>query len=329
MLQDQFGRIHNYLRISLTERCNLRCFYCMPAEGIQLSPKTDIMRTEEIEKIAETFVKMGVNKIRFTGGEPLIRKDFDEVATRLSKFDCELAVTTNGILVDQHLDTFKKAGIKKINISLDTLKEEKFNTITRRDYFKRVMNNIELLFSNGFIPKLNVVVIKDVNDGELTDFINLTRQWQTTVQFIEFMPFQGNKWDCSQTVKSQQILDKASDYFGADNITKVLDKANDTSRKYKVNGYKGNFGLISTVSNPFCDTCNRIRLTANGKIKNCLFSGGETDLLGALRENKNLEELITESIYSKKSKRGGIIDFSSDLGKLKAEGNRSMIMIGG
>lgn len=329
MLQDQFGRVHNYLRLSLTERCNLRCFYCMPAEGIQLSPKDHIMRTEEIEKIAGAFVKMGINKIRFTGGEPLIRKDFDEVAMRLSKFNCELAVTTNGILVDQYLPTFKNAGIKKINISLDTLKEEKFSTITRRDYFTRVKNNIELLFSRGFTPKLNVVVIKDVNDDELIDFINLTSEWNTTVQFIEFMPFQGNKWDLSRTVKAGEILDKAFAYFGSDNVIKSEDLANDTSRKYRVKGYKGHFGMISTVSNPFCDSCNRIRLTANGRIKNCLFSGSETDLLKAVREGQDVEQLIRDAVYIKSKQRGGIQDFTSDAGKLKAQENRSMIMIGG
>ncbi|MBK9282994.1 MAG: GTP 3',8-cyclase MoaA [Sphingobacteriaceae bacterium] len=329
MLQDQFGRVHNYLRLSLTERCNLRCFYCMPAEGIQLSPKDDIMRTEEIEKIAGTFVKLGINKIRFTGGEPLIRKDFDDVAMRLSKFNCELAITTNGILVDQYLPTFKQAGIKKINISLDTLNEEKFNNITRRDYFIRVKSNIDLLFSEGITPKLNVVLIRGVNDDELIDFINLTSKWNTTIQFIEFMPFQGNKWDLSRTVKADEILSKAFAYFGEENVMKAEDKANDTSRKYQIKGFKGNFGLISTVSNPFCDSCNRIRLTANGSIKNCLFSGSETNLLKAMREGKNLEQLIQEAIYIKSKQRGGIQDFSSKDGLLKAQENRSMIMIGG
>lgn len=329
MLRDQFGRTHNYLRISLTERCNLRCFYCMPAEGIQLSPKENIMRTEEVEKLATVFVKLGVNKIRFTGGEPLVRKDFADVAGRLSKLDCELALTTNGILVDQYIDTFKEKGIKKINVSIDSLKEDKFNSITRREYFSRVMNNIELLFSKGFNPKLNVVVIKGVNDDEITDFIDLTKDWKTTVQFIEFMPFQGNKWDLSRTVTAKEILGITNEFYGNFNVSKIEDKINDTSRKYRVNGYKGDFGLISTVSNPFCDSCNRIRLTANGRVKNCLFSGGETDLLTALRNNADVESLIKESIYNKKSQRGGISDFTSKEGQEIAGSNRSMVLIGG
>lgn len=329
MLRDQFGRIHNYLRISLTERCNLRCFYCMPANGIQLSPKENIMRAEEIEILVSKFVKLGVNKIRFTGGEPFVRKDFDSIATSLSKLNCEMAITTNGILIDQHIETFKNCGIFKINISIDSLKKDKFNSITRRDYFNRVMDNIELLFSKGFNPKLNVVVIRGVNDDELIDFIGLTKEWNTTVQFIEYMPFQGNKWDFSKTVNAEEILQNVSRIFGEGNVLKVEDKKNDTSRKYKIKGFTGNFGMISTVSNPFCDSCNRIRLTANGRIKNCLFSGSETDLLTALRNNENVEELIKETVFNKKSQRGGIKNFASEEGRLMSESNRSMILIGG
>lgn len=329
MLRDQFGREHNYLRISLTERCNLRCFYCMPANGVQLSPKENIMRTEEIEILATEFVKLGVNKIRFTGGEPLVRKDFDNIAARLSKLNCEMAITTNGILVDQYINTFKNYGISKINISIDSLKEDKFNSITRRDYFNRVMNNIELLFSQGFFPKLNVVVIRGVNDDELIDFIGLTKEWNTTVQFIEYMPFQGNKWDFSKTVNANEILQNVYRVFGESNVLKVEDKKNDTSRKYSIKGYNGSFGMISTVSNPFCDSCNRIRLTANGRIKNCLFSGSETDLLTPLRNNENLEELIKETVFHKKSQRGGIKSFMSEEGRQMSESNRSMVLIGG
>lgn len=329
MLTDNFGRVHNYLRISLTERCNLRCFYCMPAEGVQLSPKEDIMRAFEIEAIARIFVANGVNKIRLTGGEPLIRKDFEGIIQRLSQLNTQIAITTNGILIDQYLKTFLQNGIKKINISLDTLKEEKFSTITRRNYFTQVMNNIDLLFSNAIIPKINVVLIKGVNDDEIIEFINLGKKWNTTIQFIEFMPFQGNKWDCSKTVSAKEIIIKANDYFGPQNVSKIEDSLNDTSRKYKITGYRGNFGIISTVSNPFCDSCNRIRLTANGRLKNCLFSQEETDLLTALREGKDLLPLIANAIAAKKQQRSGIEDFGSEDGQKLSQMNRSMIMIGG
>ncbi|MGE0568050.1 MAG: GTP 3',8-cyclase MoaA, partial [Bacteroidia bacterium] len=326
---DKFGRRHNYLRLSLTERCNLRCTYCMPENGIQLSPNDSLMNAEEIEAIVATFVDLGISKIRLTGGEPLLRKDFADIATKLSRFNIELALTTNGILVDQYLQVFKDARIDKINISLDSLKKEKFVKITRRDYFDRILSNIDLLFKSGIKPKINVVVIKNENDDEIIDFIRLTQRLETTLQFIEFMPFQGNKWDFSRTIKAEEIIRTAIDYFGNDNMAKIEDGKNDTSRKYKINGYKGNFGIISTVTNPFCDTCNRIRLTANGRIKNCLFSNGEVDILSVLRKGEDILSFIQQAIVSKKKERGGIEDFNSEFGKAKAQENRSMILIGG
>lgn len=329
MLIDQFGRVHNYLRISLTERCNLRCFYCMPAEGIQLSPKENIMTADEIETIAKTFVSMGVDKIRLTGGEPLVRKDFEDVATRLGKLPVSLAITTNGVLIDQYLDVLIKNKITKINISLDTLQKEKFNTITLRNYFDRVTNNIELLLANGIIPKINVVVIKGVNDQEIPHFIELTKDKGLTVQFIEYMPFNGNKWDLSKCVSLQEIIGITKDYFGESNLIKIDDEKNATSKGYKIRDFAGKFGVISTVTNPFCDSCNRMRLTANGKMKNCLFSGGEADILGALRRGDDIEKLIAMNVYNKKQQRGGIDNFSDEEGQILSEKNRSMILIGG
>lgn len=329
MLRDSFGRIHNYLRISLTERCNLRCTYCMPADGVVLSPKEGIMTADEIEKLASIFVNLGINKIRLTGGEPLVREDFEDIALRLGKLNVELAITTNGILIDRYLETFKKAGIKKVNVSIDTLNQSKFENITRRNLFEKVKRNIDLLFEHGFTPKLNVVVMKNVNDDELMDFIKLTQSKATTIQFIEFMPFHGNKWDSSQTVKSQDILVMAENHFGKDQVIKLQDSKNDTSKKYRIKDFTGAFGFISTVSNPFCDTCNRIRLTANGRIKNCLFSATETDLLTVLRTGGDVKQLIIESVQNKKQKLGGIKDFTNEEGRVMAEENRSMIMIGG
>lgn len=287
------------------------------------------MQADEIEKIAEVFVDLGVNKIRFTGGEPLLRKDFDDIAMRLSKLKCELAISTNGILMDRHIETFKKYGIKKINVSLDTLHEKKFNEITHRNDFRKVISNIDLLEQEGFVPKLNVVVVKGVNEMELIDFILLGKEKTRSVQFIEFMPFHGNKWDLSRTIYSKDILAIASEHFGAENILKLEDAPNDTSRKYRVKGFKGSFGSISTVSNPFCDSCNRIRLTANGRIKNCLFSQGETDLLTAFRNGENIKDLIINTVFQKKKQLGGIGDFESEEARGMVEENRSMILIGG
>lgn len=329
MLTDSFGRGHNYLRISLTERCNLRCFYCMPPGGIALSPPDSIMTASEIEKIAGVFVKLGVTKIRLTGGEPLVRKDFEDIAQRLSKLNVEIALSTNGILIDQYLHTFKSTGIRKINVSLDTLNKTKFSDITRRDYFTRVLNNIGLLIENGFFPKINVVIIKGVNDNELMEFVELTRKWPVTVQFIEFMPFAGNKWDLTKTVPAKTMLEDIRESYGVTELLKIQDQPHDTSCKYKIKTYPGSFGFISTISNPFCDSCNRIRLTANGRIKNCLFSQEETNLLESLRRKEPVEQLIIDSVRYKKAQRGGINNFTDEQGKKLVNVNRSMVTIGG
>lgn len=329
MLTDNFGRKHNYLRISLTERCNLRCFYCMPAEGVALSPAENIMTASEIITIAKKFVELGVTKIRLTGGEPMVRKDFLEIVESLSLLPVSLAITTNGVLIDQYIDLFTNNKIKKINISIDTLDKEKFNNITRRNYFDRVMNNINSLLQKGIIPKLNVVLIKGVNDDEIVDFITLTKNWPVAIQFIEYMPFTGNKWDLSKCVSMNEILEKVNNYFGAAKTIKLLDEANSTSKNYQIENFLGKFGIVSTVTNPFCDSCNRIRLTANGRIKNCLFSGGEVNLLQQLRLGNEMESTIREALNLKKEKRGGMLDFNSSESAIHIKNNRSMVMIGG
>lgn len=328
MLQDQFGRIHDYLRISLTEKCNLRCFYCMPPEGVQLSPKENIMTSDEIESIAKIFVSLGVSKIRLTGGEPLVRKDFRAIVNKLSLLPIELAITSNGVLIDHYIDLFIDKKINKVNISLDTLNPAKFNELTRRNYFDRVFNNINLLLRVGISPKINVVIIKGVNDDEIIDLINLTHKIPFTIQFIEYMPFIGNKWDKTKCVSYAEILEKAKDFYGSDRVIKISDNKNDTSKKYTIKNHQGDFGVIATVSNPFCDSCNRIRLTADGKIKNCLFSSTESDLLTNLRAGNDIKDLIIQSLYYKNKERGGIKNFiSMDSDALKK--NRSMILIGG
>lgn len=329
MLTDNFGRKHNYLRISLTERCNLRCFYCMPAEGVALSPTENIMTASEIITIAKKFVDLGVTKIRLTGGEPMVRKDFSEIVESLSSLPVSLAITTNGILIDQYIDLFTSKKIEKINISIDTLNKEKFNNITRRNYFDRVIKNINTLLQNNIIPKLNVVLIKGVNDDEIVDFISLTKKWPVTIQFIEYMPFTGNKWDLSKCVSMSEILEKVNVHFGAAKTIKLLDEANSTSKNYQIENFLGKFGIVSTVTNPFCDSCNRIRLTANGRIKNCLFSGGEVNLLQQLRLGNEMEPVIREALNLKKEKRGGMLDFNSSESVKHIKNNRSMVMIGG
>jgi len=298
----------------------------MPEEGIMLRDKAEFMSAEEVYTIAKTFVGLGVKKIRLTGGEPLIKKAAPEIIRLLSQLDVKLCITTNAVIVDQFIAQFKEAGIRDINVSLDSLIEERFNAISRRSFFNRIVDNIELLIQEGFNVKVNMVVIRGKNEDEIIDFIEWTKTKPIEIQFIEFMPFDGNKWDTTQTYSIAEIVKQATDYYET-GLNRIADEPNDTSRNYKVNGYAGSFGIISSITNPFCDSCNRIRLTADGKIKNCLFSNDETDLLTALRNGENITPLIHQSIESKKHKRAGINDFATD--KAIYENNRSMTTIGG
>lgn len=329
ILTDDFGRKHNYLRISLIEKCNLRCTYCMPAEGIVLTPKKELMTADEIFAIAQTFVNNGVDKIRLTGGEPLLRKDFPEIIEKLAQLETEISITTNGILIDRHIEVLKQFKIKKINLSLDTLVASKFNTITLRNQFEKVIDNLHLLLNNNFKVKVNVVLIKGFNDNEIIDFINLTEFLPISIRFIEFMPFAGNQWDRSKMVSQTEILDQLSAHFSESNLEKLQDEKNFTAREFKIKNYLGSFGIISSITNPFCDGCNRIRLTANGKIKNCLFSNSETDLLTPYRNGEAIESIIASAIKNKKKVRAGMTTLEDVDNPLLNQDNRSMIAIGG
>ena len=329
ILTDDFGRKHNYLRISLIEKCNLRCTYCMPANGIVLNPKASLMTADEIHAIAQTFVNNGVDKIRLTGGEPLLRKDFPEIIAQLASLKTEISITTNGILIDKHIAVLKQFNIKKINLSLDTMIPSKFQTITLRNQFEKVIDNLHLLLNNEFKIKVNVVLIKGFNDNEIIDFINLTQYLPLSIRFIEFMPFAGNEWDRSKMVSQNEILEQVSNHFLPSDVEKQVDEKNFTAREFKIKNYLGSFGIISSITNPFCDGCNRIRLTANGKIKNCLFSNAETDLLTPYRNGEKLENLIAIAIHNKKKIRAGMNTIDELNNPILHQDNRSMIAIGG
>jgi GTP 3',8-cyclase len=326
MIKDRFNRVHDYLRISLTDSCNFRCSYCMPEENISCMPNEHLMQPDEIEDIAKTFVSLGVKKIRLTGGEPLVRKGAGAIIRSLSKLPVELTLTTNGVLVDQYIHLFKEAGIRSLNVSLDTLHEAKFLGLTRRDAFHKVWNNILLLINEGFHVKLNVVVMKGVNDGEVNDFIELTRNLPLHVRFIEFMPFDGNSWKNEKVVSTQQMLERAEEQFS---FIKLKDAKHDTAKKYKVLNYEGTFAFITTMSSPFCGDCNRMRITADGKMKNCLFGKDELDLLAAHRRGDSIIPLIEKSLFTKFEKMGGQFDKSYTETEGSSIKNRSMINIGG
>ena len=326
MLIDSFDRVHNYLRISLTDNCNLRCFYCMPEEDYEFTPHSRLMQPEEIEALAKLFVENGVNKIRLTGGEPLVRKDAADIILRLAKLPVKLTLTTNATRLHDFVNVLEEAKVSSLNISLDTLDPDKFNIITRRDSFKLVMDNINLMIHRNFHVKVNVVVMKGMNDHEINDFVAWTKDVPVHVRFIEFMPFEGNRWTSNQVFTWKEMMDEISRKYSP---VALQGDIHDTAKKYSIEGHKGTFAVISTMSSPFCAGCNRMRLTADGKMKNCLFSQKETDLLTAFRKGEDVLPLIKESIASKAKELGG--QFTKDFEKIHTEDlhNRSMISIGG
>lgn len=320
ILKDSFGRIHNYLRISITERCNLRCTYCMPEEGIPLTPEEHLPSADELMKIVSVFQEMGVDKIRLTGGEPMARKELPEILDRLYGMGFrDLNITTNGVFLDRFIDKFLEVGLTSVNVSLDTLDPDKFNEVTRRNRFDKVMENIQKGIDAGLRIKINTVLLKDFNEDEIKPMLDWSVTTPIHVRFIEFMPFDGNNWKTDKLVTYQDVLDEAQKYF---KIEKLEDGPNSTSKSFRVKGGKGTFAVISSMTEPFCGTCNRLRLTADGKLKNCLFSNQEADLLTALRKGHNLKELIRLSVRSKKAAHAG-------MDNLPDMDNRSMIAIGG
>lgn len=325
-IADNFGRTHNYLRISLTDACNLRCFYCMPEEDYAFTPQARLMQSGEIEQLARIFIANGVDKIRLTGGEPLVRKDAPAIIEALSDLPVQLSMTTNGFRIGDMLPEIIRARFSSINISLDTLQAEKFARITRRDYFDRVRRNIDLLLERQIRTKINVVVMKGLNDDEILDFVELTRFLPVEVRFIEFMPFSGNRWTSNKVLTYRQLMDLIS---GVYEIEPLGRDPHDTTKHFTVKGHAGKIGIISTMTAPFCADCNRMRLTADGKLKNCLFSKGETDLLSTLRKGEDVLPLIRRCIRSKARALGG--QLVEDYKEIKAGSlkNRSMITIGG
>ncbi len=326
MLVDNHHRIHNYLRISLTDACNFRCFYCMPNEQVDVTPHSKLMSKDEIIALASTFIQLGVNKIRLTGGEPLVRKDVGDILLALSAFDIKLTMTTNAVLIHQYISLLKQAGVSSINVSLDTLNPAKFLALTKRDQYQQVKDNIDLLLHNDFHVKINVVTMRGINDNEINDFVAWTKHTPVHVRFIEFMPFNENQWNHEKVFTYQQILQTIEQEIS---FIKIKDEINDTTKKYQCLNHAGTFAIISTMTHPFCSTCNRLRLTADGKMKNCLFSKTETDLLSAYRMGHNIEALIRENLSMKEASLGGqLLNDYTLIDSAQLE-NRRMISIGG
>lgn len=325
-LTDTYGRTHTYLRISLTERCNLRCQYCMPAEGVELTKKPKLLSTDEILKLAELFVKEGVNKIRLTGGEPTVHKDLIPITEALKKIKGlqTLAITTNGLTLTKHLVPLQRAGLDIVNVSLDTLKPEKYERITRRKGWSRVIAGIDLAIQLGYSPvKVNVVAMRGFNDDEILDFVNFTKDRKVDVRFIEYMPFTGNKWDTQKMIPFAEMKAKIKSQYP--NFEALPNKPNDTSKAYHVPGFEGQLGFITSMSEHFCGSCNRLRLMADGSLKVCLFGNSEISLRDAIRSGCSEEDLllmIGAAVRRKKKQHAGMMN-------LAQMPNRPMILIGG
>lgn len=292
-LIDRFNRKINYLRLSVTDRCNLRCIYCMPEEGRGLRAHDEILSYEELLKIARIAVLKGITKIRLTGGEPLIRKDITKFVKMLSQIPelTDLSMTTNGILLKENILSLSQAGLKRINISLDSLKEERYSQITRGGKLKLVWKGIEAALEAGFSPlKINVVVIKGLNDDEIMDFAKLTLKYPFQVRFIEYMPIGCNGWEKNKFLSSEEMLKIVETFQPL--IPSKRSEANGPARIFSFAGACGEIGFIAPLTQHFCHNCNRLRITADGKLRTCLFSDEEFDVKSVLRKTDDESELI-------------------------------------
>jgi cyclic pyranopterin phosphate synthase len=297
-------RTINYLRLSVTDRCNLRCMYCMPEEGIDFVSHTEVLSYEEMLYLVRISVQTGIRKVRLTGGEPLVRRGFVSFLERLSAIEDlkEITLTTNGVLLKEYAAQIKQCGICRINISLDSLRPERFLRITRRDLFQAVWEGIEEAERLDFHPvKINVVAMKGINDDEVLDFARLTLDRPFHVRFIEFMPIgEKNSWSSERFISSEEILRRVRTLGDIEPIQH--DSMDGPAERYRLRGARGEVGLISPVSNHFCDTCNRLRLTADGRLRGCLFSDREIDVKTPLRQGKgekHIAELMRRAVDEK------------------------------
>lgn len=293
-LTDNYSRQHNYLRISITERCNLRCVYCMPEEGVELTPDHQNLTSPEIVYLSRLFVEQGVTKIRLTGGEPTVRKDIVELVQKIGALRNlglkELCITTNGIALYRKLDALIQAGLTNINLSLDTLDPFQYTIMTRRNGFAAVQKAIDkiLTLKKSGVPlklKINCVVMRGLNDREVIEFAELGRNDDIEIRFIEYMPFDGNKWARSKMISFEETLDLLRQKFP--HIHRLRDSPNETSKTYQIPGFVGRIGFITSMTENFCSSCNRLRITSDGNLKVCLFGNSEVSLRDILRQYNN------------------------------------------
>ncbi|MGL5174757.1 MAG: GTP 3',8-cyclase MoaA [Cetobacterium sp.] len=301
---DRSNRRINYLRLSITDNCNLRCQYCLPENPNSFSKSSTLLSSDDIQKIVEAFSLIGIKKIRITGGEPLVRKDFPEILKKINKIQGieKIAITTNGFNLLENLNEFEENGLNRINISLDSLNKKKYSEITRGGDFDKVFETIKKISEMNFERvRLNVVIMKGINDDEILDFVNLTKNLNIGVRFIELMPIgEGKKFT---SMKNSEIISFIKQTYEL--LVNSNESTDGPATYYKIPNFLGEIGFISPLSNRFCDKCNRIRVTSSGFLKLCLHYNEGIDLLQYLRKNisiKELAEIIEAAIYSKKPK---------------------------
>jgi len=301
-LRDPYHRVINYLRISVTDRCNLRCAYCMPENGIDLLHHSDILSYEEILRVARVAVGLGIRKIRVTGGEPLVRRGILGFLERVSHIEgvLDLSLTTNGILLAEMASDLKRCGLGRVNVSLDTLKPGVYERITRRPGLDRVLSGLEAARRAGIGPiKINVVALRGVNDEEILDFAAFAQEGGYEVRFIEFMPSDTDSWEASRFLAAAEVLDTLRTRYNLEPVTQETPAG--PSRTFRLPG-GAKVGVISPLSDHFCGSCNRLRLTAEGKLRSCLFSEQETDVRQILRSGAGdvpLVEAIRDAVHRK------------------------------
>lgn len=294
VLIDNHQRRMDYLRLAITDRCNLRCQYCMPAEGVDYVSRKEILTWEEMYRICHILTKHGLRKIRITGGEPFLRKDLTTFLGWLTKLKPKpfIGITTNGTLLNRYLPELKTIGIKHLNVSLDTLSAETFFKITRRDQFDKTWESLIAAVNMGFEIKINMVIQPGVNDHEITDFARLTKDLPVTIRFIEPMPFSGCNGQSFATFSGDKIKNVLMETFEL-----RPDEGDSVATRYQIHGYRGFVGIIYAYSRTFCDTCSRMRISAQGQMRTCLYGQNVLDLRKLLR-NETSDEMIYESVYT-------------------------------
>jgi cyclic pyranopterin phosphate synthase len=306
-LHDGHGRRIADLRVSVTDRCNFRCQYCMPAEGLPWLERAEVLTFEEIERLVTLFAALGVHDVRLTGGEPLVRRDFPALAARLAAIDdvADLSVTTNGFLLERDAEALVRAGVDRFNVSIDSLQRDRFYELTRRDALDRVLAGLEHLatFPEAHPIKVNAVAIRGFTEEEALPFARFAREHPYEVRFIEFMPLDADRaWDRSQVLPGDEIRAAIHEHFPLEPEPR---EPHATARIYRFADGRGRIGFINPVSEPFCGDCNRIRLTADGRLRTCLFSLNETDLRGPLRagaSDDDLEQIVRDAVWRKELK---------------------------